>query len=120
MQRSQAVIHLATLSELAQGSLKIVGHHRHVVVIGRRRALVFVERCESARGVGAPVIHVVSQEVAARPEFHHSHCQRVVGIHVGAAMIGCGHASAQLTGEKRIGLRPAGVGLRVGRRLPRP
>ena len=86
------------LPELAQRSLEVVVLHGHVVVVGGQRALVLVQGGEAV-GVGAPVIHVVAQQVAAAAQLHQCHGVGILGIEVGSAMIGHHHAAAQLAGE---------------------
>ena len=99
VQFAQHEIMWIELSELSYGSLEVVVFYRHVVVVGGSGALVFIQRVQIAFGIGAPVIHVIAQQVASAAQFHRSHGIGIFRIDERAAVVGCCHASSQFAGE---------------------
>ena len=71
VERAESVERLVLLSELTEGSLKVVGADGQVVVGRSRRGLHLVEGVQFPFRVGPPVVHVVAEEVASASQFHH-------------------------------------------------
>ena len=63
MQFAQHIVMRILLTKLTQGCLKIVGLHRHIVIVGSHGALHFVESSQLTIGVGATMIHVIAQQI---------------------------------------------------------
>ena len=99
MQGAQAVVLRIGLAELTQRSLEVIGADGQVVVGGEGGGLALVEGVQAAFGVAAAVVHVISKEVAAAAQFHQRHGIGILGIDVGAAVVGRGHSASKFAGE---------------------
>ena len=75
------------LPEFIEGGLKIIGHHRQVIVIGGDGLLGFVQVGQFAFGIGPSMIHVIAQQVAAAAKLHNCHRIGIFGVEIDATMI---------------------------------
>ena len=102
MELAQQVVVGIGLAKLAERSLEVVVLQGHVVVVGGLGTLVFLQGVEHTIGVGASMIHIIAQQVAATAQFHQCHSVGIFGIDVGTTVIGRHHPSAEFTGEVGI------------------
>src|ERR1035437_6333586 len=100
MEASQEVVLRADLTVLAQGRLKVVVFHGHVIPIPR--SLRFHQSRQFAFGIHAAMIHIVAEQGAARAELDERGGLDILGIDENAPMVAVHHATANFAGEIRI------------------
>ena len=98
---AEGVVVGTALSELTEGGLEVVVLYRHIVVVGGHGALHLVEP-RLPLGIGASVVHIVSQKVRPASQLHEGHRIGILRVEVGPAVVGCHHAATQFAGEVGI------------------